>query len=131
MRTKLTRNTNLDFLQGRHQPKHTYKIALYAPEADLNGMESYDSSGEVAGQGYVTGGQTLGDMAFGSDDLRAWATFKGPTTWYSSTIEARWAVIYNNTQPDKPIVAIFDMGTQRSVNGNFEITFPDEFIILQ
>jgi hypothetical protein len=109
---------------------NTIKIALftdsYTPNQDTD--EFYDSlSGECAATGnYATGGATLANktlsytagtntIKFDADDV----------TWSSSTITARYAVIYNSSPAsNKPLLCYIDFGSnQSSSNGNFTITF--------
>lgn len=109
----------------------TIKVALvssaYAPNQDTHAYFS-DITNEVTGTGYTTGGQSLASKT---------VTYDGPTnvikldaadvTWASSTITARYAVIYDDspaTAATKPLLAYVDFGAdQTSTNGNFSIVW--------
>jgi hypothetical protein len=103
----------------------TFKIALYTSSATLDATTTaYTTSNEVPSTGnYSAGGNTLTTVAPTSTGTTAFLDFND-TTWATSTITARGALIYNDIQSDKA-VAVLDFGSDRSSSGgNFTIQFP-------
>lgn len=110
----------------------TIKVALlsnsYTPDQDAHNYFDDVSTFEVTGTGYTQGGITLTNktntynsgtntVVLDADDV----------TWSSSTITARYAVLYNSspaTNATRPLVGYVDFGSdQSSSNGNFTITW--------
>lgn len=119
----------VELLEGVHNFKlsggDTFKIALYTSSATLSASTTaYTTSNEVAdGNGYSTGGNTLTRIDPTSSSTTAFTDF-ADSTWSSSTITARGALIYNSTDSDKA-VAVLDFGADKaSSGGDFKITFP-------
>ena len=102
----------------------TFKIALFTSSASLDaGTTAYSATNEVSGDGYSSGGNTLTKINPASSGTTAFTDFAN-TTWSSSTITARGAVIYNSTDSDKA-VAVLDFGSDKSSDtGDFTIQFP-------
>lgn len=117
----------------------TIKVALvtssYTPSQDNHDYWDDVSSNEVAnGNGYTTGGATLAN---------ATVTYTGGTnvtkldaddvSWTSSTITARYAVIYNTTPGSaatNPVIAYVDFGSdQSSSSGTFAISWDSAGIL--
>jgi hypothetical protein len=111
----------------------TIKVALltnsYTPDQDSHDYFDDVSTYEVSGAtGYTSGGATLANKT---------NTYNGGTntivldaddvTWSSSTITARYAVIYDAspaTNATRPLIGYVDFGSdQSSSNGNFTITW--------
>jgi hypothetical protein len=114
-----------EVLGGIHLAANTYKIALYTSSATLSkATTAYSATNEVAnGNGYATGGNTLAGFATSLDTDTAILTFS-TSTWASSTITARGALIYNSSVSNKA-VAVLDFGADKtSTNGDFTITMP-------
>jgi hypothetical protein len=116
----------------------TIKVALltnaYTPNQDLH--DNFDDvvANQVTGTGYTSGGITLANktntynaatnvIVLDADDV----------TWASSTITARYAVIYNATpatDATRPLIGYVDFGSdQSSSNGNFTITWDSTGIV--
>jgi hypothetical protein len=110
----------------------TIKVALltnsYTPDQDAHNYLDDVVANEVTGTGYTAGGATLANktntyntgtnvIVLDADDV----------TWSSSTITARYAVIYDaspSTNATKPLIGYVDFGSdQSSSNGNFTITW--------
>lgn len=110
----------------------TIKVALlsnaYTPDQDAHNYLDDVVANEVTGTGYTAGGATLANktnsyngatnvIVLDADDV----------TWSSSTITARYAVIYDAspaTNATKPLIGYVDFGSdQSSSNGNFTITW--------
>jgi len=102
----------------------TFKVALFTSSASLDaGTTAYSATNEVSGDGYSSGGNTLTKINPASSGTTAFTDFAN-TTWSSSTITARGAVIYNSTDSDKA-VAVLDFGSDKSSDtGDFTIQFP-------
>jgi hypothetical protein len=83
----------------------------------------------VVGTGYTAGGNTLvisTSPTSGNNNANIPTAFIGfsNTSWASSTITARGALIYNSTQGNKS-VAVLDFGADKTTaNATFLITFP-------
>lgn len=116
----------------------TIKVALltntYTPDQDGHNYFDDVVSFEVTGTGYTSGGATLANktntynsatnvIVLDADDV----------TWASSTITARYAVIYDATpatNATRPLVGYVDFGSdQSSSNGNFTITWDSTGIV--
>jgi len=103
---------------------NTFKIALYTSSATLGATTTaYTTSNEVTGTGYTAGGNTLTNVTPTSSGTTAFTDF-ADTTWSSSTITARGALIYNSSASDKS-VCVLDFGSDKSSSsGDFTIVFP-------
>jgi hypothetical protein len=110
-----------------------YKIALYDNSASFTAATTvYTSTNEVAnGDGYTTGGNTLTNVTPTSSSTTALTDF-ADTTWSSSTITARGALIYNSSNGYwsgsalvYPAAVVLDFGSDKtSTNGDFTVVFP-------
>ena len=103
----------------------TFKIALYTNSASFTAATTaYTTSNEVTGTNYTAGGNTLTRVDPSSSGTTAFTDF-ADTTWSSSTITARGAMIYNDTASGNPAVVILDFGSDKtSTNGDFTVVFP-------
>ena len=103
----------------------TFKIALYTNSASFTAATTaYPATNEVSGTNYVAGGNTLTRIDPTSSGTTAFTDF-ADTTWASSTITARGAMIYNDTAAGDPAVVILDFGSDKtSTNGDFTVVFP-------
>ena len=103
----------------------TFKIALYTNSASFNAATTaYTTSNEVTGTNYTAGGNTLTRVNPATSGTTAFTDFSD-TTWSSSTITARGAMIYNDTASGNPAVVILDFGSDKtSTNGDFTVVFP-------
>ena len=102
----------------------TFKIALYTSSATLDAATTaYATTNETTGTGYSAGGNSLTNVTPTSSGTTAFTDF-ADTTFSTSTITARGALIYNSTQSDKA-VAVLDFGSDKSSSsGDFTIQFP-------
>ena len=118
-----------ELLEAVHNFKNsggdTFKIALYTNSASFNAATTaYTASNEVTGTGYTAGGNTLTRVDPTSSGTTAFTDF-ADTTWASSTITARGALIYNDTAAGNPAVVVLDFGSDKtSTNGDFKVVFP-------
>ena len=102
----------------------TFKLALYNSSATLDAATTaYATTNETTGTGYSAGGNSLTNVTPTSSGTTAFTDF-ADTTFSTSTITARGALIYNSTQSDKA-VAVLDFGSDKSSSsGDFTIQFP-------
>jgi hypothetical protein len=110
----------------------TIKVALltnsYTPDQDVHNYLDDVVANEVSGTGYTAGGNTLANKTNSYNSATNVITLDADdTTWSSSTITARYAVIYDATpatNATKPLIGYVDFGSdQSSSNGNFTITW--------
>ena len=103
----------------------TFKIALYTSSATLSAATTaYSATNEVSGTNYSAAGNTLTRIDPSSSGTTAFTDF-ADTTWASSTITARGAVIYNDSASGDPSVIVLDFGADKSSSaGDFKIVFP-------
>ena len=103
----------------------TFKIALYTASATLDSTTTaYSATNEVVGTGYVAGGNTLViSQVPTSTGTTAFLDFSD-SSWTTSTITARGALIYNSTQSNKA-VAVLDFGGDKVTTAQtFTVIFP-------
>jgi hypothetical protein len=118
-----------ELLEAVHNFKNsggsTFKIALYTNSASFDASTTaYTATNEVSGTGYSAGGNTLTRVDPTSSGTTAFTDF-ADTTWSSSTITARGAMIYNDSAAGNPAVVILDFGSDKtSTNGDFTVVFP-------
>ena len=110
----------------------TNKVALltnsYTPDQDAHNYLDDVIANEVSGTGYTTGGNTLANKTNTYNSATNVIVLDADdTTWSSSTITARYAVVYDATpatNATKPLIGYVDFGSdQSSSNGNFTITW--------
>lgn len=102
----------------------TFKCALYTSSASLSSSTTaYTTSNEASGTGYTAGGNTLTSVNPTLDGSTAVCDFSD-TTWSSSSITARGALIYNSSKSNKA-VAVLDFGADKTSSaGDITIIFP-------
>jgi hypothetical protein len=110
----------------------TIKVALltnaYTPDQDAHNYLDDVVANEVSGTGYTAGGNTLANKTNSyNSSTNVIVLDADDTTWSSSTITARYAVIYDAspaTNATRPLIGYVDFGAdQSSSNGNFTITW--------
>lgn len=116
-----------ELLEGVHNfltTGDTFKIALYDSTATLSAATTvYATANEEGGTGYTAGGNTLTKVNPTSGGTTGYTDFAN-TTWSTSTITCRGALIYNSTDTNKA-VAVLDFGSDKSSSaGDFTIAFP-------
>ena len=118
-----------ELLYGCHDFKgDTVKAAMYTNSAAFNAATTaYTTSNEVTGTAYTAGGNTLTKVDPTLSGTTALTDF-ADTTWSSSTITARGALIYNSSTTAgsaNRAVAVLDFGSDKTTSaGDFTITFP-------
>lgn len=116
----------------------TIKVALvssaYTPNQDTHDYWDDVSANEVTGTGYTAGGTALTSKTVTYDATNNVTILDAAdVTWASSTITARYAVIYDDsgaTSAQKALLAYVDFGSdQSSTNGAFTLTWDATGII--
>ena len=102
----------------------TIKVMLttstYTPNLDTHDYKD-DVTNEVTGTGYSAGGATLGSMTFtytGASNL--WTFDAADTSWTTSTITARYAVVYDSTpatDATRPLICYQNFTSDQSSSG--------------
>ena len=109
----------------------TIKVALvsssYTPNQDSDDYWDDVSSYEVTGTGYTAGGATLASKTVGYTSGTNVTKFDAAdVSWTSSTITARYAVVYLSTGSSSTsvLIAYVDFGSdQSSSSGTFSISW--------
>lgn len=117
------------FLKKVNFTSDTIKVALttssYTPDQDSHD-EYADITNQVAnGNGYTTGGATLGSPTLTYTSGSNLWTFDGSDVqWTSSSFSAAYAVIYDDTATNKDLLILqnFD-GTSTTTNATFAIAW--------
>jgi hypothetical protein len=121
----------VELMTGTHDfSTDTFKVALYSSSATLDQtVTAYTTSNEVSGTGYTAGGNTLTvsvspTSANNSSGVgTAYVSFSN-TSWSSSTITARGALVYNSSKANRA-VAVLDFGGDKVTNNDtLTINFP-------
>jgi hypothetical protein len=108
----------------------TIKVALlsssYVPDQDVHDYFDDVSSYEVTGTGYTAGGATISNCTVTYTGATNTCKLDGDdATWSSSTITARYAVIYDSTPGTpgtNPLIAYLDFeSNQSSDSGDFKM----------
>lgn len=110
----------------------TIKVALvssaYTPNQDSHDYWDDVVANEVTGTGYTSGGAALASKTATYDSATNVIILDAAdSVWASSTITARYAVVYDDsgaTNAQKALVGYVDFGSdQSSTNGNFTVTW--------
>jgi hypothetical protein len=110
----------------------TIKVALvtssYTPNQDTDDYWDDVATNEVSGTGYTAGGETLASKTVTYTSGTNVTKFDAAdVSWASSTITARYAVIYDATPATnaaKPLIGYVDFGSdQSSSSGTFSIVW--------
>lgn len=116
----------------------TFKVSLhtntYSPNQDTDDFWN-DATNEVTGTGYTTLGATLGSKASTYDTTTDQVRLDAAdTSWTTSTITARRAVVWNDTagaSTTDPVLGWLDFGADVSTTaGTFQITWDATGIIV-
>lgn len=125
-------------MEGSHDlDGATYNVMLttssYTPDIDTHDFRS-DVTNEVTGTGYSSGGQALGSVTVTYDSANNRAVFDAAdAVWSSSTITARYAVIYRargGASSADELLCYVDFGTDvSSTGGAFTIAWHSNGIV--
>ena len=101
------------------------RAALYTSSASLGAATAaYTTSNEVSGTNYVAKGNSLTRVTPTVSGTTALTDF-ADTTWGSSTITARGALIFNDAHASDASILVLDFGADKtSTAGDFTIQFP-------
>lgn len=125
-------STKINHSSGGDTIKVALVTATYSPAQDTHDFFD-DVTNEVSGTGYSAGGATLGSQTTAYDSTDNEAVFDAAdTTWTTSSITARGAVIYKSTgtASTSPLMAYIDFSSDKtSDGGTFQITWAAEGII--
>ena len=107
---------------------NTFKLALFTSSATLSASTTaYATTNEVSGTGYSAGGNTLTNVDPTTSGTTALTDF-ADTTFSSSSITARGALIYNSSttagSADRAVCALDFGAAKTSTSGDFTIQFP-------
>ena len=104
---------------------NTFRIALYTNSASFTAATTaYTSSNEVSGTNYTAKGNSLTRVDPTTSSTTAYTDF-ADSTWSSSTITARGALIFNDSASGDPSVCVLDFGSDKSSSsGDFTVVFP-------
>ena len=101
----------------------TIKVALadsgYTPDVDAHDFFN-DITNEETGTGYTAGGATLANKTWAVVGASNVVKFDADdTSWASSTITTRYAIIYKSTgtASTSPLIAVVDFTTDRTSDG--------------
>lgn len=103
----------------------TFKVMLttstYTPNQDTHQYKS-DVTNEVTGTGYTTGGVSIGSLTMSyNSGTNVWSFDGADATWTSSTLTARYAVLYDSTpgsDATRPLVGYVDFGTDLTTSSS-------------
>jgi hypothetical protein len=104
---------------------NTFRIALYTNSSSFTAATTaYTSSNEVSGTNYTAKGNSLTRVDPTTSSTTAYTDF-ADSTWSSSTITARGALIFNDSASGDPTVCVLDFGSDKSSSsGDFTVVFP-------
>ena len=90
--------------------------ASYTPNQDTHGVKA-DVAGEVTGTGYTAGGKSLADKTLTQNaTAKTWLWDASDLTWSGVSVTFRYAVIYDDTQADKPLIGYVDFGSDQTAS---------------
>ena len=118
-----------ELVNGTHDlDTDVLKMALFSDAVTLSAATTaYSTTGEASGTGYTAGGMTM-TLTSGYPQAGAVGTtydFRfADVEWTSSTITARWALVYNSSKSNRSIL-VLDFGRNRqSVSATLAVRFP-------
>lgn len=108
-----------------HTAADVYKIALYTSASTIDKTTTaYTVTNEASGTGYAAGGIALAGFTVALYTDTAVLDWTTDPAWPSSSITARYALIYNSTRANKS-VAVIDLGADTtSTAGTFTVVLP-------
>jgi len=103
----------------------TFRIALYSNSASFTAATTaYTATNEITGTGYTAKGNSLTRVDPSTSGTTAFTDFSD-STWTSSTLTARGALVFNDSASGDPSVIVLDFTADKSSSsGDFTIVFP-------
>ena len=103
----------------------TFRIALYSNSASFTAATTaYTNTNEITGTGYTAKGNSLTRVDPSTSGTTAFTDFSD-STWTSSTLTARGALVFNDSASGDPSVIVLDFTADKSSSsGDFTIGFP-------
>ena len=103
----------------------TFRIALYSNSASFTAATTaYTNTNEITGTGYTAKGNSLTRVDPSTSGTPACTDFSD-STWTSSTLTARGALVFNDSASGDPSVIVLDFTADKSSSsGDFTIGFP-------
>jgi hypothetical protein len=112
---------------GQDLSTDTLKIALYTADASLNAdTTAYSATNEIAGTGYVAGGETLAGITIQTSGSTVYINFNN-VVWNPAAFTTRAALIYNASQSNKS-VAVLDFGSDKTCTLTFTVVMPSNTV---
>lgn len=111
----------------------TLKVMLctsaYTPNQDTHQYKT-SVTNEVTGTGYTAGGASLTATVAYNASTNTLTLDANDVTWPASTITARYAIFYDDTAANKPLIAYWDFEQDEiSASGNFTLTISGSGIV--
>ena len=128
----ITNNFKEKLMEGAYNlTTDTVKVALLtSSESPAAEDVTFSDTNEVSGTGYTAGGATLANLTVTQDDTDDEGVFDADdVTWSTSTITARYAVIYNTTVSNEIMAYIDFTEDKSSSSADFKIEWNAEGII--
>ena len=103
----------------------TFRLALYTNSASFTAATTaYTITNEVSGTNYTAKGNSLTRVDPTTSSTTAYTDF-ADTTWSSSTITARGALLFNDSASNDATCLVLDFGADKSSSsGDFTVQFP-------
>ena len=125
MITQTATNSFLEeLLKGIHDfSTDIFRLALYSGTADIGANTTvYTATGEVVGNGYVAGGNTLSGTSVGLSNGVSYVDFND-STWAPGAFTARGGLIYNSSKGNRS-VAVLNFGDDKTSTSSFTVQMP-------
>ena len=101
--------------------------STYSPDQDNHGTVA-DVTGEVSDTAYTAGGESLTGKTLTQDATKdKWTWDADDVTWTGITATFRYAVLYDNTDPTKPLIAYVDFGSNQTATAQ-DLTIKWEYV---
>jgi hypothetical protein len=100
--------------------------SAYVPNRETQAVKA-DVTNEVTGTGYTAGGKSLTGKTLSPDEAATrWTWDASDLTFTGVSLTCRYAVIYDNTHADKPLIGYVDFGSdQKATDQDFTVEWRD------
>lgn len=100
--------------------------STYVPNQDTHGTLA-DITGEASGTGYTAGGKSLTGKTLVQDaSTNKWKWDADDLTWTTASVTFRYAVLYDDSHTDKPLIGYADFGSNQTAT-NQDLTIKWEY----